>query len=182
MEDNILNMHPTEDLYTENRKNSICLFYLSYKIQVRSTSSKNLPELLRQMKYLSSLLLKHFIDLFIYCFIFLTRASQVVLVVTNLPPMLEIHKRCRFNPWVKKVPWRKAWQPTPVFLPGESQGQSSLEGYSPQGCKESDMTEVNEHTSSLLDCGHVKDRKPLYPRSLNRHTINIYGLQFNQHP
>ena len=32
-------------------------------------------------------------------------------------------KRCRFNPWVRKIPWRRAWQPTPVFLPGESHGQ-----------------------------------------------------------
>jgi len=29
------------------------------------------------------------------------------------------HKRCRFDPWVRKIPWRRAWQPTPVFLPGE---------------------------------------------------------------
>ena len=41
------------------------------------------------------------------------------------------HKRCRFDPWVRKIPWRKAWQPTPVFLPGESHGQRSLAGYSP---------------------------------------------------
>ena len=39
----------------------------------------------------------------------------------------------RFNPWVWKVPWRKAWQPTPVFLPGESHGHRSLSGYSPWG-------------------------------------------------
>ena len=38
------------------------------------------------------------------------------------------HKRHGFDPWVGKVPWRKAWQPTPVFLPGESHGQRSLEG------------------------------------------------------
>ena len=37
--------------------------------------------------------------------------------------------------------WRRAWQPTPVFLPGESHGQRSLAGYSPWGCKESDMAE-----------------------------------------
>ena len=49
--------------------------------------------------------------------------------------------RTRFNPWVGKIPWRRAWQPTPVFLPGESHGQRSLAGYSPRGCKESDMTE-----------------------------------------
>ena len=36
--------------------------------------------------------------------------------------------RCRFNPWVGKIPWRRAWQPTPVFLPGESHGQRSLVG------------------------------------------------------
>ena len=41
------------------------------------------------------------------------------------------HKRSGFNPWVRKILWRKAWQPTPVFLPGESHRQRSLEGYSP---------------------------------------------------
>ena len=40
-------------------------------------------------------------------------------------------KRCRFDPWVGKIPWKTAWQPTPVFLPGESRGQKSLAGYSP---------------------------------------------------
>ena len=52
------------------------------------------------------------------------------------------HKRCGLNPWVGKIPWRRAWQPTPEFLPGESHGQRSLAGYSRQGHKESDMTEV----------------------------------------
>ena len=51
------------------------------------------------------------------------------------------HKRLGFNPWVGKIPWRGAWQPTPVFLPGESHGQRSLVGYRPWGCKELDMTE-----------------------------------------
>ena len=36
-----------------------------------------------------------------------------------------------FNPWVGKIPWRRKWQPSPVFLPGESHGQRNLEGYSP---------------------------------------------------
>ena len=54
-------------------------------------------------------------------------------------------KRHGFDPGVGKIPWRRAWQPTPVFLPGESLGQRSLAGYSPWGCKESDMTEVTEH-------------------------------------
>ena len=41
------------------------------------------------------------------------------------------HKRCGFNPWVGKIPWRKAWQPTAVFLPGESHGKRSLAGSGP---------------------------------------------------
>ena len=49
-------------------------------------------------------------------------------------------RRHRFNPWVRKISWRRKWQPTPVFLPGKSQGQRSLAGYSPWGPKESDMT------------------------------------------
>ena len=48
---------------------------------------------------------------------------------------------CWFEPWVGKIPWRRAWQPSPVFLPGESHGQRSLASYSPWGCKESDTTE-----------------------------------------
>ena len=47
----------------------------------------------------------------------------------------------RINPWVRKMPWRRAWQPTPVFLPGKSHGQRSLAGYSPWSHKESDTTE-----------------------------------------
>ena len=47
-----------------------------------------------------------------------------------------------FDPWVGKIPWRRAWQLTPVFLPGESHGQRSLAGYSSRGHKESDMTEA----------------------------------------
>ena len=42
-------------------------------------------------------------------------------------------RRPEFDPWVRKIPWRRKWQPTPVFLPGKSHGQRSLEGYSPLG-------------------------------------------------
>ena len=52
------------------------------------------------------------------------------------------HKRCEFDPWVRKIPWRRKWKPTPVFLPGESHGQRSLADYGPQGRKELDTTEV----------------------------------------
>ena len=50
-------------------------------------------------------------------------------------------KRRGFDPWVGKIPWRRAWQPTPVLLPGESHGQRSLLGYSPWGHKQSDLSE-----------------------------------------
>ena len=45
-----------------------------------------------------------------------------------------------FDPCVRKFPWRREWQPTPAFLPGELHGQRSLTGYNPQGRKELDMT------------------------------------------
>ena len=48
-------------------------------------------------------------------------------------------RRLRFDPWIGKVPWRRKWQPTPVFLPGESYGQRSLAGYSPWGHTELDL-------------------------------------------
>ena len=44
-------------------------------------------------------------------------------------------RRHGFNPWVETIPWRRQWQPTPVFLPGKSHGQRSLDGYSPWVCK-----------------------------------------------
>ena len=44
-------------------------------------------------------------------------------------------KRCRYNPWVGKIPWRRKWQPTPVFLPGKSCEKRILAGYSPWGHK-----------------------------------------------
>ena len=47
----------------------------------------------------------------------------------------------RFAPWVRKIPWRRKWQPTSVLFPGKSHGQKSLVGYSLWGHKESDMTE-----------------------------------------
>ena len=45
-------------------------------------------------------------------------------------------RRHRFNPWVRKIPWRRKWQPTPVFLPGKSHEQRNLAGpWGPWGCK-----------------------------------------------
>ena len=57
-------------------------------------------------------------------------------MVKNMPAI-----KSRFNLWVRKIPRRRIWQPTPVFLTGKSHGQKSLAGYSPRGHKELDMTE-----------------------------------------
>ena len=59
-------------------------------------------------------------------------ASLLAQMVKNLSAMQETG----FDPWVGTIPWRRAWQPTPVFLPGESHGQRSLVDYSPWGHKE----------------------------------------------
>ena len=58
-------------------------------------------------------------------------------MVKNLPAMQE----AQVPSMVRKIPWRREWQPTPVFLPGEFHRQRRLEGYSSWGCKESHMTE-----------------------------------------
>ena len=79
----------------------------------------------------------------------------VLAIVNNAVPYGSVVKEsicqgrsCRrplFDPWIQKSPWRRKWQPIPVFLPRESHGQRSLAGCSPQGCKESDVTE-HAHT------------------------------------
>ena len=66
-------------------------------------------------------------------------------------------RRWGFNIWVGKILWRRAWQPTPVSLPGKSHRQRSLAGYSPWSRKELDMTKVTEHT-------HVPVWPELYSR------------------
>ena len=59
--------------------------------------------------------------------------------------------RAGFNPWVRKIPWRREWLPTPIFLPGESYRQRNLVGYSPWGLKESETTkQLTLSTFSML--------------------------------
>jgi len=54
---------------------------------------------------------------------------------------MQENRRCGFDPWVRKIPWKRNWQPTPAFLPQKSHGGRSLVAYSPKGHKESNMTE-----------------------------------------
>ena len=83
------------------------------------------------------------------------------------------HKRCRIDPWVRKIPWRRKWQPAPVFLPGESHRQRNLAGYSPWGSKELDMTEHTCNESSAL----VLSSESTPPRPLcHTHTCQPFAF------
>ena len=79
-------------------------------------------------------------------------ASQVVLVVKNPPANADRCKKRGFSPWLRKIHWRRTGQPTPVFLPGESQGQRSLAVCSPWCSTESDMTEATYHAHNPIPC------------------------------
>ena len=76
------------------------------------------------------------------------------------------HKRWGFYPLVGKIPWRRPWQPTPVFLPGESHGQRSL-GSSTQGFKESDMTECMRARARTHTHARTHARTP------HKHKLNV---------
>ena len=67
------------------------------------------------------------------------RASLVALMVKN--PLANAGNiiRYRFDSWTRKIPWRRKWQPTPVFLPEKLYGQRSLTAYNPWDCKESNI-------------------------------------------
>ena len=65
------------------------------------------------------------------CFIVGDRKGLPGGSVIKNPPVMQETKGTEFDPWVGKIPWRRAWQTTPVFLPGESHGPWSLAGYSP---------------------------------------------------
>ena len=81
-------------------------------------------------------------------------ASQVALVVKNPPGNAEDMRSLGLIPGSGRSPWRRTWQPTPVFLPGESHAQRSLVGTVHKGCKELDTTEVTEHVYTCT-CMHV---------------------------
>ena len=75
-------------------------------------------------------------------------------------------KRHRFNPWVRKIHWRRKWQLTLIFLPGEPREQRSLTGYSPKGLKESDTTEHLTHPNISISALHND-------LTLSRDTVSI---------
>ena len=61
------------------------------------------------------------------------------------------------HPWIRKIPWRRKWQPIPALLPGKFHGQRSLVSYSPRGRKELDTTERLHFTSLLVITTIVSD-------------------------
>ena len=85
-------------------------------------------------------------------------------------------KRCRFDPWGGKTHWRRKWQPTLVFFPGESHGQRSLVGYSSWGCR------VGHSWHDLAQHHYFWDWQqlhvlfpPLYPKSFSSNLKTILG-------
>ena len=97
-------------------------------------------------------------------------------------------KEMQFDPWDRKIPWRRAWQPTPLFLPGKSHGQRNLVGYSPEGHKELDTTEVTEHTCThICVCVYVCVRVCVYQfssvsRSVASDSLQPHRLQLARPP
>ena len=109
-------------------------------------------------------------------------------------------KRPGFDPWVRKIPQRRKWQSTPVFLPGESRGQRSLVGYSPWGCKDLDITEwptvslsfrINNYTMdehmkyNLLLKGRLVQKRPFewgdwFGKVTQRKTVPLFFVQGEQ--
>ena len=66
---------------------------------------------------------------------------RMYFLVVQMVKILLAMWETQFDPWVRKIPWRRKWQPTPVLLPGKFNGWRILVGYSPWGHKESDTTE-----------------------------------------
>ena len=76
------------------------------------------------------------------------------------------HRRHRFNRWVRKMPWRRKWQPTLVFLPGKSHGQRSLAGYSPWSRKRVEHDLATKHQSPTITHHLLRKTRVQYNRWL----------------
>ena len=106
--------------------------FLFYDILSVSTSTSKEPGryhiVLTTSKkvYLLNYVCLYIYHIYSYASVYMNEASQVV---KSLPANTGDVKRSGFNPWVRKIPWRRKWQATPVFLPGEPHGQRSLAGY-----------------------------------------------------
>ena len=84
------------------------------------------------------------------------------------------HKRLEFDAWVGMIPWNRKWQPTLVSVPGKFHGQRSQAGYSPQGRKESDMTEYT-HMHTVCVYPHERLKDPFEDFISNRAVCSLAG-------
>ena len=85
-------------------------------------------------RYLFSIIFSFPLDIFL-------KVELLDRIVAQMVKNLLQCRRARFDPWVRKIPWRRKWLPAAVFLPGKLHGQRILVGYRPWGCKESAITE-----------------------------------------
>ena len=95
-------------------------------------------------------------------------------MVKNLMPVQEPQETW-FDPSVRKIPWRREWQPTPVFLPGEYHEQRNLAGYGPGGHKELDMTEWLTTATLMLLLGRLSNTPHCHPQPRYRPHSNGMG-------
>ena len=86
-------------------------------------------------------------------------------------------RRCRFDPWARKIPWRREWQPTPVSFPGQSHEQRILEGYSPWSHKSQTRLRHREHTPKVQ-----WGKLTAYDLVLGAHDIHLFQLRMKLIP
>ena len=95
------------------------------------------------------------------------------LMVKN-PPANSGDRRPGYDPWVRKIPWRTKWQPTPIFLPRKLHRQRSLAGHHPWGHKESDMTgQLSLHTGPPVVSKSSQCRASLFLKVNNCGVVNL---------
>ena len=100
---------------------------------------------------------------FLCCRLIITEPAGFPRLLSGKEPACQF-RRHRFDPWVGKNPWRRKWQPTPVFFLGKSHGQRNLPGYSLSGRKESDVTDhARTHTLSVW-IGFREGQNSQHPR------------------
>ena len=131
----------------------ICAFYINVEVVFKqwimlTIIKMDINGFLNVASYINMILINYkyvkftYVAQFVYHIIFLLNSNIVDSllgflggsVVKNLPAMKETW-RGRFPLWVRKILWKRKWQPTQVVLSGKSHGQRSLVGYGPQGCK-----------------------------------------------
>ena len=86
--------------------------------------------------------------------------------------------RLRFDSWVGEIPWRRAWLPTPIFLPGQSHGQRNLAGYSSWGCKELDTAEWLTHMRTSICLAFTMHRNFVNSSFYFSQTLRAHALSF----